>query len=102
MENRKWLKRKYPDTFNEVNEFMDDNILMEFKRYKYKLGRLKNDIHYVQKYPKDSLVIFKRRNPVTDESYPLIYTVIKCQNGFTESGYHSIETTENDIVEINK
>jgi hypothetical protein len=100
MNNRKWLQRKFPKTFNEVNDFLDDEQLSDFKKGKYKLGRLTSDVIYVQKYCKGTLLMFKRRNPVTDENYPLHHGVVKCKVGFTESGYHSIAITDENFVEI--
>lgn len=102
MDNRKWLKRKYPKTHKEVDSFLDDNELEDFKKNKYKLGRLKGDIIQVQKYKKGMLIMFKRTNPVTDFNYPLHHGVVKCQKGFTASGYHSLNLTEGDFVEIFK
>lgn len=100
MENRKWLKRKYPKTFKEVNQFLDDSQLDEFKKRKFKLGRLTNDIIQVQKYKKGNLILFKRTNPINDFMYPTHYGVIKCEVGFTTSGYHSIGILDEDFKEL--
>jgi hypothetical protein len=102
MENRKWLKRKYPDTYKEVNSFLDDKHLAEFKKRKYKLGRLVSDVISVQKYPKGRLIMFKRSNPINNHNYPLHHVIIKCQKGFTESGYHNINICDNEFIEVVK
>jgi hypothetical protein len=102
MDNRKWLKRKYSDTFEKVNIFLDKTALIEFKKRKYKLGILTKDIIQVQKYKAGNLIMFKRSNPVNDENYPLHYAIIKCDKGFTQSGYHSFWINEDDFEEIIK
>jgi hypothetical protein len=102
MENRKWLKRKFPKSFEKINIFFDDEMLDTFKKGKYNIGKLSEDIIYVQKYKKDSLVIFKRSNSINSYSYPNIHAIVKCQKGFTTSGYHSIDLHEKNIIEILK
>ncbi len=101
MDNRKWLKRKYPETFKEVDEFLNDGFLQEFKKGRYKLGRLVSDIIECQKYKKGDLIYFKRSNPVNDYNHPIIRAIIKCQKGYTASGYHGIRVVESEFEEIN-
>jgi hypothetical protein len=100
MENKKWLKRKYPDSFTEIVEFLNDKELENFKRNKYKLGRLVKPVWYVNLYPTNTLIMFKRSNPIYDVNYPLHYAVVKCEDNLTESGYHSINLFEQDFEEI--
>lgn len=100
MENRKWLKRKYPKSFSKANKFLNDSELEAFKSKNYKLGILKRDICQVQKYPKGQLIMFKRSNPVNDYNYPIHNAVIKCDVGFTSSGYHSINIFDGDFKEV--
>ncbi len=100
MDNRKWLKRKYPKTFDEVNKFLNEPQLSDFKKRKYKLGRLRNNVIQVQNYEAGQLIMFKRSNPINDLNYPLHYGIVKCEVGFTESGYHSIELFEQNFIEI--
>jgi len=102
MENRKWLKRKYPKTFKKVDTFLNDGMLIEFKKFNYKLGVLTNDIIQCQTYKKGRLIMFKRTNPVNDQNYPVHHGVIKCQKGYTASGYHSIPVLNQDFKEIVK
>jgi len=97
MENRKWLKRKYPQTFIEANEFLNDKELENFKRNKYQLGRIVKPTWHVNLYPVGTLIMFKRSNPIRDENYPLHHAIVKCEVGFTESGYHSINVWEQDF-----
>ena len=52
MENRKWLQRKYPKTFHEVNKFLNDEQLQYFKERKYKLGKLTENINQEEIYGK--------------------------------------------------
>lgn len=102
MENRKWLKRKYPESFERINDFFDDVFLSEFKRKKYKLALLNNDTTNVITYKKDSIIAFKRSNPINDENYPLHYCIAKCDKNLTSSGYHSFNLFEKDFTEIEK
>lgn len=99
MDNKKWLKRKYPKTFNEVNDFLDEKELENFKKNNYKLGIIVKPTWYVNLYPVGTMIMFKRSNP-KDESFPMHYAVVKCEKGFTESGYHSINVWNDDFKEI--
>ena len=102
MENRKWLQRKYPESFKELNEHFNERELANFKKSNLKIGRLTKDITCVQKYKKGSIIHFKRSNPVGNADHPLNYCVIKCQEGFTESGYHSFDIADNCFIELSK
>jgi len=99
MEAKKWLQRKYPDSFNELNEYFDRHELVNFKKSTMKIGRLTKDIIQCQKYNKGSIIQF-RRYSVSDYNYPHVYCVVKCQVGYTESGYHSFNITLQDFKEI--
>lgn len=102
MEARKWLKRKYPKTFDEVSEFLNDVQLSEFKVRKYKLGRLIRDVSTMSdtNYGKGTILMFKRSNPVWSYNYPMHHGIVKCDIGFTHSGYHSISIWDGDFIEI--
>ncbi len=100
MENRKWLKRKYPKSFVEVNEFLNDSELETFKKGKYKLGRTIKPVWQINLYPKGTLITFKRSNPITNENYPMHHAVAKCDVGFTSSGYHSINVWNEEFEEV--
>jgi len=105
MDNRKWLKRKYPETFEEANNFFNDGLLNEFKLGKYKLGRLIKDVYFDEHltYKKDALIVWKRNKSYWEGKWDGLfdlYTIIKCKKGFTTSGYHSIHITENELEEI--
>jgi hypothetical protein len=100
MNPEKWLKRKYPNSFKEIRQFLDDKQLIEFKKSKMKIGRLTNDIIKCQKYFNGSLIIFRKSNPINSYNYPMHYGIIKCQKGYTESGYHSIHIFDCDFIEI--
>jgi len=102
MDNSKWLKRKYPDSFEELNEYFDSGALKHFKKSTLKIGRLTSDIFHGQEYKKGSILTFRRSNPVNDYNHPLIYAILKCQAGYTASGYHSLNVTEKDFIEIIK
>lgn len=95
MENRKWLKRKYPESFNEINKFLDDERLRQFKQGKYRIGRLTKDVIDMSLnccYRKGELMYFKGANPVNDYNYPLHPAIFKCGKGKTFSGYESLWT----------
>lgn len=100
MENRKWLKRKYPESFERINNFFDDSFLKEFRENKMRIGVLTSDVLNVVKYNKGSIVAFKKSNPITNFNYPSNYGVFKCEKGFTESGYHSVMIFENQFTEL--
>ena len=100
MNSLKWLQRKYPNSFKELNEYFDSYELENFKKSHMKIGRLTKDIFCCQTYKKDSIIQFRRRNPVNDYNYPFVYAVLKCQVGYTGSGYHAFEILENDFIEI--
>jgi len=97
MENKKWLKRKYSNTYEELINFFDDKFLQEFRNSKYKMGKL---VENVGDYSKGSLVAFKRSNPINDYNYPIHHGIVKCSKGYTTSGYHSISIFEKDFKEI--
>ena len=102
MEDLKWLKRKYPNSFEELNKYFDRQELCDFKKSTLKIGRLNKDIIYCQKYKKGSIIQFRRSNPINDYNHPFVYCVVKCQVGYTASGYHSFNITKNDFTEINQ
>jgi len=91
MENNKWLKRKFPNSFERIKNFLDDNQFQQFKNYKFRIGILKEDLMNCQNYPKDSIFLYKMnkvyyKNRWTGD-YDM-YLVFKCQKGYTASGYH--------------
>ena len=100
MNSLKWLKRKYPKSFDELNDYFDRHELEEFKKSTMLIGRLTKDVFWGQKYKKGSIIQFRRSNPVNDYNHPFVYAVFKCQVGYTESGYHSFNITEADFIEI--
>ena len=100
MENRKWLKRKYPKSFDKANDFLNDKWLKNFKDKKYKLGKLLEDINEGEVYKKGELCMFKRTNPINDYNYPLHTIIVKCTEGLTASGYHSFWIFPDKIEEI--
>jgi len=99
MENNKWLKRKYPNSFDELNEYFNRHELNDFKKSTRKIGRLTKDIIQCQKYKKGSIIQFKK-SAITELNHPYVYCIVKCQLGYTESGYHSFNITESDYKEI--
>lgn len=101
MDNRKWLKRKYPKSFEKVNEMLDDERLYDFKNNRYELGVLIKAVWCVETfYPEGTMIMFKRSNP-RDYNHPMHYAVCKCkEDGLTESGYQSLNIWEGDFKEI--
>lgn len=97
MENRKWLKRKYPISFVKVNRLLNDEYLSKFKKERFRIAVLKKDIGI---HKPGEFIIFKRSNPVNSYNYPMHYGIAKCSKGYTTSGYHSIDVFEDDINEI--
>jgi hypothetical protein len=104
MDDTKWLKRRYPETFEEAYSFMKGFPISEFRSRKLKLGRLSEDVTTMggQSYKEGDLIMFKRSNPITDFNYPLHYGTVKCKPGVTESGYHSFRIVEREFNEIHK
>ena len=99
MDNWKWLKRKYPSSFEELREYFNSEQLQEFKVRKRKIGRLNNDYFNVVKYEKNTIIQFKRTNPM-DYNYPAIYCVAKCGPELTASSYHGFDLYSQDLTEI--
>ena len=100
MDNKKWLQRKYPVSFKAIYEYFDRHELYSFKRSTRKIGKLTKDVFHVQQYKKNDLIQFRRSNPVNDYNHPFVECILKCQIGFTDSGYHSFNINENDFIEI--
>lgn len=100
MDSINWLKRKYKKSFKELNDYFDRHEIENFKKSTLKIGRLNKDIIQCQKYKKGSIIQFRRSNPINDFNHPFVYCVIKCQVGYTESGYHSFNIQENDFSEV--
>jgi len=101
MDNRKWLKRKYPKTFNEINNFLDNETLIFVKKGKYKIGMITEDI--IQEdiiYLKGTLCYFKRSNPINSYNYPLHTISVKDIHNVTLSNYHNFWVTPNNVIEI--
>lgn len=101
MESIKWLKRKYPNSFEDLNNYFDRFELENFKKSRMKLGRLTKDVSCGRKYKKGEIVQFRRSNPINDYNHPWVEIVLKCPVGFTESGYHSFLVSEDCFTEIN-
>jgi len=102
MKADKWLKRKYPKSFTKLNEYFDRHELDCFKNSRFKIGVLTKDVIFVQKYTKGSIIQFRRSNPINDYNHPFVHCIVKCQLGFTSSGYHSFNITESDLKELIK
>jgi len=100
MENRKWLQRKYPKTFNEVDLFLNDEQLELFKRGNYKLGKLTENINEGEVFKKNKLCMFKRSNPIKSYNYPLHPIIVKCKETLTTSGYLSFWVSPNQVQEV--
>lgn len=100
MDNRKWLKRKYPKTFEDVSKFLNDEQLQYFKDRKYKLGRLTEDINQEEIYGKGKLCFFKRSNPVNSYNHPLHTITVKCTDNLTMSGYNSFWVCPTQVEEV--
>lgn len=100
MDNLKWLKRKYPYSFNELNEYFYRFELDKFKKSTLKIGRLTKDVIWIQKYKKGSIIQFRRSNPINDYNHPFVYCIVKCKIGFTQSGYHSFNIYEDYFSEV--
>lgn len=64
MNSLKWLQRKYPNSFEELNAYFDRNEIKNFKKSTMKIGRLTKDVVWCQKYKKGSIIQFRRSNPV--------------------------------------
>ena len=100
MDNRKWLKRKYPKSFNRVNSFLNDEQLQNFRNGKYKLGETTKELKEEETYSVGTLSIFKRSNPINSYNYPMHPIIVKCRDGLTISGYHSFWVTPDKCKEI--
>lgn len=100
MESIKWLQRKYPNSFEDLNKYFDWFELENFKKSRMKLGRLTKDVVNVRKYKKGEIVQFRRSNPINDYNHPCTEIVLKCPVGFTESGYHSFNVDDDCFIEI--
>jgi len=100
MNNQKWLKRKYPNHFDEVMKFLDEKYLENFKTKKLNLGRLKEDCGTYHKA--GDLILFKRSNPVNNHNYPMHHAIGKCPDKVTSSGYHSFGVYNVEFEEITK
>ena len=99
MDNIKWLKRKYPESYEEIFPFIDYYDLK-----KLKVGRLLQDIspvHCDEVYSKSTLILFRRSNPL-DYNHPVFYIVAKCDPGVTYSGFHSFLECSSYVEEITK
>lgn len=100
MDNRKWLKRKYPNTFKKVNVFLNNKQLQYFKEQKYRLGRLVCDIKEEEIYKKGTLCFLKRSNPVNSYNYPAHTITVKCSDNLTTRGYNTFWVIPQKIEEI--
>ena len=104
MELHKWLKRKYPKSYdNIISIFNDDYYLKELKERKYNIGILSEDIDFVETYLNGSMFMFKRQKEYDCEDHSYYYDsdskwtgefeyycIFKCINpNLTSSGYHS-------------
>lgn len=93
MENRKWLKRKYPKSFDKINKFLNDEQLEIFKKNKYRLGKIITNPNWnFYLYPPGTLIMFKRSNPINDYNYPMCHAIAKCKTKITPTGHHPIVT----------
>lgn len=101
MNNRKWLKRKYPKSFNIINEMLNDEQLQKFRAGKYKAGIFTECIAKGDLYTEGKLCMFKRANPIDFDIYPLITVTVKCcTENFTPSGYHTFYVTPYKVEEL--
>lgn len=100
MEVTKWIARKYPESKDIIFEFLDSDVLKEFKRYKYRIGILNESLIYPH-CKKGSIFMFnhQRENETGQWEY---YCVFKCKKGYTQSGYHGFTITSIKFTEILK
>jgi hypothetical protein len=100
MELTKWVERKYPESKNMIFEFLNPELLKEFKDNKYRLGILKESLIY-PKYKKGTIFMFHHQKENETNQYEY-YCVFKCKKGYTQSGYHGFTKTSIKFTEILK
>ena len=87
MTDEQWLKRKYPETHNEIIP-----LIKTGDRYvrKYKVGRLLGDITSCETYTKGTIFLYRKSNPVNYYNHPEIHCLFKnIDPNLTGSGFHS-------------
>ena len=105
MNSDKWLKRRYPKSYDKVREFLNDDELKEFKDYRRtrKVGILNDG---VGEYKKGDIFMYEHQKDCDEEGWTggfRYYCIFKCQEGYTQSGYHSFLTWNKlDFEEIKR
>lgn len=101
MDNRKWIKRKYPKSFSIINEMLDDEHVYIFKNKRYSFGKLVNSITVNTLYfAKGTFIIFKKINRHNPPLYNIILK-LKVKDS-EENSYCSIESNGDVFKEIKK
>lgn len=98
MNTLKWLKRKYPVSYEELLPFtkeFDDPY-----RRKMHVGRLTADIYNEELYKAGTIVLFTERSPL-DENYPGKIILARCVDpDLTVSGFHSFHYYGSGICKL--
>jgi hypothetical protein len=105
----RWLNRKYPVSNDRIfcEFYHKDNIHIEkIKKENYKVGTLTGDFSVSdQKYPKGSLVMYKRIKSYEDDGMGWdggfdYVGFFKCSQNLTPSGYHSFKSSYLPVEEL--
>jgi len=103
MDTKKYIHRKYPkDGANILNDFDTLEIDMYVKKRNYKIGRLAESIIQVREYPKGTICLHNGLKDYDEDGFWCgtwsRHIIVKCPEGFTQSGYHSFTLTNPKII----
>lgn len=103
MNTVKYLKRKYPNSYNEIlNDFENETIDKYVKKQGFHIGRFSKDIKgFDYEYPKDTICFYKAIRVFDEEgkwdgSWDQ-YVIINAKEVKTASGYHSFTVNKINI-----
>lgn len=105
-----YYKRKYPNSYNEILTTFNLEELNNAKKSKHKFGRIINQITTNSEiYSPNTLCIWQQSKYFDDENNNKwtgafkLYCLVKCNNkNLTVSGFNSISTYRENIIEITK
>ena len=93
MDSLKWLKRKFPDSHEEILESFNKTHIDAAKQYRRRFGRLTKDVRRGKMYKAGTLCVWYRIKETDDDGIWTgdfeLYCIVKCEPGYTFSGFHS-------------
>lgn len=104
MELHKYFKRKYSKSYDRLIKDFSPDLLEMIKQEKFNVGYSENDINVYTAdmvLPKNTLFIYRKTNPITDDNYPSCYICFSVDERINDTGVLvGLYITNSDVIHL--